>query len=634
MIIIGCSNISLSFGINKILDNITFNIQQGDKVGLVGVNGAGKSTLFKVISGILLPDTGGVYIARNQKLGYLEQNSGLNSSNNIWDELLTTCSHLMEMESRIKALEEKISMEKDHAVLSLYMEEYSELADKFEESGGYEYNSKIKGVLRGLGFSDSQFQNPIYTLSGGQKTRLSLAKLLLEEPDILLLDEPTNHLDIEAIEWLEDFLRGYAKCIIVISHDRYFLDVVTNRTIELENCECKIYNGNYSSFVKLKSIDREIQQKHFEMQQKEIARMEAFIEQQKRWNREKNIVAAESRQKAIDRMEKIEQPKNLPDKIRIKFRSSIISGNDVLFVENLSKEYPGKPLFNNINFQLKKNEKVFLLGPNGCGKSTLLKILAGKLDKSSGEFEYGHKIKLGYYDQEQEDLDENNTILEEVWNSNEKLTHTEIRNALASFLFKGEEVFKNISILSGGEKSRVSLVKLMLSGSNFLLLDEPTNHLDINSREILEESLQNFDGTILAVSHDRYFINKLATRIMEMQDTSLLDCNGGYSYYLEYRNKTKKSAQAETSEAQFSSSKLERMQSKEEKTRQKKLERQIAEAEQEIEAVEKRLSDIDSEMCLEEVFSDHIRVGQLQEEQRDLSGRLEELYSLWGQLTS
>ena len=631
MIILACSNISLSFGTDMILDNISFNIQQGDKVALVGVNGAGKSTLFKIITGCLQPDSGDIFMSKGLQFGYLDQNSGLDSDNSIWDELLSTYSDLIKMEERLKLLEKRISSEKDPEALGSLMREYDNLMEKFRRDGGYEYNSRVRGVLRGLGFDDSQFQLRIQALSGGQKTRLALAKLLLEEPDILLLDEPTNHLDINALEWLEDFLKNYRKGIFIISHDRYFLDAVTDRTIELENCQCASFQGGYSEYAKRKASDRVIRQKHYEQQQKEISRMEAFIEQQKRWNREKNIIAAESRQKAINRIEKLDAPKKLPDKIRIKFRSSIISGNDVLFVEALSKGFPGKQLFEDISFNLKRNEKVFLLGPNGCGKSTLLKILAGKLSQDSGAFEYGHKIVIGYYDQELEGLEDNRTVLEEVWNDNEKLSHTQIRNALAQFLFSGEEVFKPIHILSGGEKSRVALVKLMLSGANFLLLDEPTNHLDINSREALEDALLGFDGTILAVSHDRYFNKKLSTRVIEMSGRRLTDYKGDYTFYLEH----KRVLQNENGEnaSGLTASKQERMESKGDKTKRRKQEKQLEETEKDIEKLESRLSEIEAEMSGESVQSDHILLTVLVEEQETLKNRLDELYLLWTVLT-
>lgn len=634
MILLNCSNIALSFGTNTILENISFNVQEAEHVGLVGVNGAGKSTLFKIICGILQPDDGEVFIAKGSKLGYLEQSSGLDSEASLWEEVLSTFRPLLDMERKLKDLEQKISMENREPELSSLMKEYANLSERFASSGGYEYNSRARGVLRGLGFSDSQFDLKVNTLSGGQKTRLSLGKLLLEEPDILLLDEPTNHLDIGAIEWLEDFLKSYRKAVLVISHDRFFLDMTTHKTIELENRQCKTYECNYTEYVRRKKIDREIQQRHYENQQREIARMEAFIEQQRRWNREKNIIAAESRQKAIDRMEKVDAPKNLPNKVKMQFKAGLSSGNDVLFVESLTKEYPGKPLFKDINFDLRKDEKVFLLGPNGCGKSTILKIIAGRMEATGGSVEFGHKVKLGYYDQEQAELDKNNTVFDEVFEGNEKRGQTEVRNALASFLFTGEDVFKPISILSGGEKNRVALVKLMLSESNFMLLDEPTNHLDINSREVLEESLQNFEGTILAVSHDRYFINKLATRILEMNKNELIDLEGDYSYFQEHKARLKKAEQQNASaEAKVTEAKQDYLSAKEEKARQRKLEKQLKDTESEIEQVEARLTAIETEMLSEEVASDHVKLGQLHEEQASLQIRLEELYTLWGELT-
>lgn len=632
MIILTCNNLCMSFGTDIILDNVCFTLQNNEKAGLVGVNGAGKSTLFKLITSVLSPDSGDIFISKNLRIGYLDQNSGLESNNSIWAEMLLTYSSLTTMEKKLKLLEKSISQEKNDDRLRALMKEYDSLLERFSREGGYEYNSRIRGVLRGLGFDESQFELPIKILSGGQKTRLALAKLLLEEPDLLLLDEPTNHLDIGAIEWLEDFLKSYKKSVLVISHDRYFLDSVTSKTIELENCICTTYNGNYTLYAKEKAIAREIQKRHYEQQQKEIARMEAFIEQQRRWNREKNIIAAESRQKAIDRIEKLDAPKKLPSSIKINFSSSVVSGNDVLFVDKLTKNFPGKPLFNDISFDIKRNEKAFILGPNGCGKSTLLKILAGKIAQTSGNFEYGHKIVLGYYDQELEGLDDNNTVLEEVWNDNEKLTHTQIRNALAQFLFLGEDVYKTINILSGGEKSRVALTKLMLSGANLLLLDEPTNHLDINSREALEEALQSFDGTLLAVSHDRYFIRKLATRIIEMNGTGLSDYRGEYQYYLEHRIDNS-NGNASGSVQTVSAAKLERLESKEEKARKRRLEKQLTQCESDIKAVEARLSDIDKQMFDEASQSDHILLTQLSDEKAELEDKLEKLYEQWSELT-
>jgi ATP-binding cassette subfamily F protein 3 len=632
MIILSCNEISLSFGTEVILNKASFRLQHGEKAALVGVNGAGKSTLLKIITGELQQDSGDVFISKGLRIGFLDQYSGLESDNTIWSEMLMTYKSLISAEKRLKQLENDISTESDQDRLHSLMKEYDILLERFSRDGGYEYNSRIRGVLRGLGFEDAQFELPVRTLSGGQKTRLALARLLLEEPDLMLLDEPTNHLDINAIEWLEDFLKNYRKSALVISHDRYFLDTVTTRTIELENNECTEYDGNYTVYAKKKAEAREIQQKHYELQQKEIARMEAFIEQQRRWNREKNIVAAESRQKAIDRIEKIEAPKKLPGSIKLRFTSSMTSGNDVLFVEELSKSFPGKELFRDISFDIKRNEKVFILGPNGCGKSTLLKILSGKIPQTYGNFEYGHKIVLGYYDQELEGLDERNTVLEEVWNDNESLNHTQIRNALAQFLFVGEDVYKPISVLSGGEKSRVALVKLMLSGANLLLLDEPTNHLDINSRETLEEALLLFEGTLLAVSHDRYFIRKLASRVIEMTGSGIEDYKGGYQFYLDHR-RTQTIAESDDKSRTISLSKQEHIETKEERARRRKLEKQLASCETEISKTEARLASISDEMSREDALSDHVLLSALHNEHLELETRLEQLYNEWAELS-
>ena len=631
MIILSCNNISFSYGTDIILNSVSLRLQQGEKAGLVGVNGAGKSTLFKIITGQLKQDSGEIFISKDLRIGYLEQSSGLESDNTIWDEMLVTFSPLIKMENRIRQLATEMAGEKDESSLNSMMKEYDGLLERFSREGGYEYNSRIRGVLKGLGFEESQFGLHIRALSGGQKTRLALARLLLEEPDLLLLDEPTNHLDISAIEWLEDFLKNYRKSLIVISHDRYFLDTVTMKTFELENNKCTTYEKNYTGYAEQKARDREIQQKHYEQQQKEIARLEAFIEKQRQWNRQRNIIAAESRQKAIDRMEKTEAPDRLPDSINIRLQSSRASGNDVLSVKDLSKSFPGRQLFSGINFEVKKSERLFIVGPNGCGKSTLLKILAGKLHQDSGGFKYGHNVILGYYDQELEGLDDNNTVLEEVWNDNDWLTHTQIRNVLAQFLFTGEDVCKNIGVLSGGEKSRVALAKLMLSGANLLLLDEPTNHLDINSREALEEALLSYDGTIIAVSHDRYFMRKLATRVVEMANGGIADYKGGYAFYLEHRRDPEADRAAGRDRA-VTASKLEHLESKEDRARKRKLKKMLAECESEINRAEARLAAISVEMSREDALSDHILLTALHDEQTELENRLEELYRQWADL--
>lgn len=633
MIVLKCSNVSFSFGTNKIIDNASFTINEFEKTGLVGVNGTGKTTLFKIITGVYKPDSGNIFIAKNLKMGYLEQDSGLNPQNTVLGEILTVYSDLIESENKIRELEIEISNEKDQDKLNALIKQYDSISFNYANNGGYEYKSRSRGVLKGLGFNESQFFLAAETLSGGQKTRLALAKLLLSEPDLLLLDEPTNHLDISAIEWLEDFLKNYKKSVLVISHDRYFLDSVTSRTIELENCECTEYNGNYTEFIKKKAEQRKINQKHYDLQQKEFARIEAFIEQQKQWNRERNIIAARSRQKALDRIEKIKKPNKLPDKISIKFKSGVSSGKDVLFVRDLAMQYPTLELFKEINFIIHKSDRAFLIGPNGCGKSTLLKILAGVLEQTSGSVEYGHNVRMGYYDQEQETLSEENTIIEEVWDSNEKLTHTEIRDTLALFLFTGEDVFKSISTLSGGEKSRVALAKLMLSGSNFLLLDEPTNHLDIMSKEALESALLNFDGTILAVSHDRYFINKLGTRILEFNRLNLTDYIGSYSEYAAYKKDAAKEDNASGSE-KSTESKLEYLAAKEERARLRKLEKQLLDTESEIYSIEVDLETINNKMNDPAIQADHIVLTELHEQKTALKQKLSSLYSLWDELDS
>ena len=631
MIVLNCNNIGFSYGTDTIIKNISFSLQENDKAGLVGVNGAGKSTLFKIITGELHQEEGDLFISKDLVLGYLRQNAALNTENTLWEELLEVFDRLVSMEGTIKKIEKEISITTDQDKLDSLMKEYGKLTERFAYLGGFEYNSRIRGVLRGLGFLDSEFDSKVNILSGGQKTRLALAKVLLEEPDILLLDEPTNHLDIAAVEWLEDYLKSYKKCLLIISHDRYFLDSVTNRTIEIENKTSTFYNTNYSGYVKQKAVNREIQEKHYLLQQKEIARQEAIIEQQRRFNREKNIIAAESRLKALDRMVRLDKPQEAPDKVRMKFNQAMTSGNDVLELDSVSKAYGDKKLFDNISFKIRKAERVFLLGPNGCGKSTLLKILAGRLAASSGKFNFGAKVDLGYYDQEMEDLNEDNTVLDEVWSVNQKLIQTEVRSALAAFLFSGEDVFKKISVLSGGEKSRVSMLKLIFSEANFIILDEPTNHLDINSREILEAALADYEGTMLIVSHDRYFIDKLATRIIDIGVKPPVDCIGNYTYFASHYKKNISVQNAASEANPISEAKQSRIATKEERSRIRKLEKQLADTEKEIASVERRLGDIDNEMV--EAATDHMKLIELSEEKNSKERSLEELYAVWAEVT-
>jgi len=628
MVLLSCKNISYAFGGNVILKDISFDIKKDEKIGLVGINGAGKSTLLKILAGRLLHDSGTLEKSSKCTIGYLEQESVSKLTGTVIEEVTNVFSHLADMKKQLDNLAEKISAESDLAKQQKLLDEYANLSQEFEQSGGYEYRSRIRGVLAGLGFSEEQANLPVGALSGGEKTRLALAILLLREYDILLLDEPTNHLDINAIEWLESFLKEKSISMMIVSHDRYFLDNVVNKIIEIENGKSVTYNGNYTDFTKQKALNRKLQEKKYLEQQKEIARIEAFIQQQRQWNRQHNIIAAESRQKMLDRMEKVERPSRDPEKVRIRFKQGITSGNDVLTAYGLSMKYPGRTLFRNVDIDIKKNERIFLIGPNGCGKSTLIKILAGRLDKYEGKVEYGHKVKIAYFDQEHADLDESKTVLEEILTFDDESGLTRLRNLLAAFLFKGDDVQKPISVLSGGEKSRISLVKLVLSGANFLILDEPTNHLDIQSREVLENALLEYEGTLLCVSHDRYFIDKLATRIMEIKNEGIIDYKGTYSQYLDYKRKFIKNQQ-KTGGENISAGKLSHIRSKEERALRNKVERELVSTEQEIEHLENRITKIDEEMMSEENQSNHILLQQLHEEKLDLEKRLTELFSRW-----
>jgi len=627
LIILSASDLCVSFGVDVILNKISFGINEGDRVGVVGVNGAGKSMLFRAINEIIKPESGEVFIAKDKKLGYLEQNAGLVSHNQIFDEMALSFSELVQAEKRLSVLElHMMEPDCDEGEHMRRVTEYTALSEKFKANGGYEYKSRIKSALCAMGFGVEKHDLPVDTLSGGQKTRLALIKMLLSEPDILMLDEPTNHLDIASTEWLEEYLKAYKKTVIVISHDRYFLDKVTKKTLEIENRACKMYPCAYTEYVKRKEEDRKNDEKHFVQQQKEIARLEAFIENQRKWNRERNIIAAESRMKAIDRMDKLEKPKALPDKVSFCFRSGKekLLSDQMLEVMNLSKKYPGKTLFENLDFILHGSDRMFLFGANGVGKSTLLKILSGKLFADSGSFEYVKGIKIGYYDQEHQGLTPGNTILDELWNCYPDKKQSEIRGALARFLFCADDVYKKIEVLSGGEKARLTFAKLMLDEVNLLILDEPTNHLDASSREVLEEALNGYDGTLLAVSHDRYFISKLATRILEMRGDSYFDFKGGYEDFVQYNSK-KLSADAKVDlEKEQSGAKTEYLRTKQEKSDKRKLEKRISDTENEIMATEERLADIQKE--LEEASSDYRKTAALFEESEALNRRLEELY--------
>lgn len=625
MISVNCENLSLSFGAETVLENVSFALNEGDKLGIIGVNGAGKSSLFAMITGKYQPTSGEVFISKGKTVGILEQNIEYDSSRTILDEAINTFSDLLETEKELenlRAVSERTGSEAD-------AKRYSDCQERFTAGGGYEFRGRCRGILKKLSLPEALWDKPVSSLSGGQKTRLSLACLLLRDPDIILLDEPTNHLDTDALFWLESYLKASRKTILVISHDRYFLDSVVNRILEIENKKSRIWNGNYTGYVNQKAIDREIQERHYVNQQREIKRIEAYIEQQRRWNRERNIIAAESRQKLLDKMERVERPEALPDRIRMTFDSSGESGNDVMSVRGLAKSYPGKALFDSVSFEVKKHDRLFICGKNGCGKSTLIKILAGRISPDKGFASLGYNVKIGYYDQENQDLHPNNTVIDELWNAYPTMTETTVRNALALFLFRGDDISKKVSVLSGGEKARLTLARLMLSKMNLLILDEPTNHLDINSREVLENALSGFDGTIIAVSHDRYFINKLATRILDFGAASehhLFAFEGGYGKYLDYRRRYLTSPEEEAKkEAVVTASKEQYLNAKREQAEIRKSERRLKNLKDGIAATESRISEIGEEMTVCDPY-DHVKLAGLEKEQTELEDRLLSMY--------
>jgi len=622
MTAISLSGVCLEFGTDVILDKISFSLNEGDKLGIVGVNGAGKSTLFKIITGEYTATDGSVFISKDKTVGMLEQNTGLEGESTVLEEMLASFSELISDEARLESLQKQLEVTPADEEL---IRSYTSLADRFKRAGGYEFRSRCKGILKNLGFDERFHDLKISGLSGGQKTRLALARQLITSPDILMLDEPTNHLDIETLAWLEDFLSGYKGTLLVISHDRFFLDKVTTKTLEIENTHAELYNGNYSRFVTLKAENREIRERQYKNQQKEIARIEAYIEQQRRWNRERNIIAAESRQKALDRMVKIERPEDLPEKIRLTFTKSGESGNDVLTVKNLAKAYPNKPLFSDVSFLVKKRDRLFIAGPNGCGKSTLIKIIAEKLAADMGSYEYGYNVSVGYYDQENQNLDPENTVLDELWNCYEGLTQTEIRSALALFLFKGDDIEKKVSVLSGGEKARLTLCKLILSKMNLLILDEPTNHLDINSREALENALSEFDGTIIAVSHDRYFISKLATRVLDLGVKPALDFFGSYEQYKAHRAKMNASV-TESAPEVITDAKEQYLKAKEAAAEQRKLRTRMKKNAEETAKLEAELEQLNEKLADESIQADYVKVNELYTRQTEVEDRLMELY--------
>lgn len=623
MSILTCDNISYAIGVKEILTDVTFAVNQGAKVGVIGVNGAGKTTLFSIIRGALEASEGRVYLQKDTEIGCLEQiNDNKHFEKSIFDTAIEAFSDLLQMESQLSALRERIE-QNDHSLI----ERFTELNEQFLQKGGNEFRAKTASLLVKFGFSETAMHESAQVLSGGQKTKLLLAKLLLREPDIILLDEPTNHLDIEAIEWLENFVRNSKKTFLIVSHDRYFLDRVTTDTLEIEHCKCRMHSGNYSTFKEKKRRLIEAQLKHYEIQQKEIKRIEAFIENQRRWNREKNIIAAESRQKALDRMVKIDRPQDAPRGVTFRIAASTSRSEDVLSVRGLSKSYPGEKLFDNLSFELKHGARLFVTGANGSGKSTLLKILTGRESADGGVFELGYNQSIGYYDQEQQLLDPENTVLDELWGVYADKNMTEVRSMLASFGFRDEDVFKEVSVLSGGERARLSIAKMISCGVSLLILDEPTNHLDISSKEMLESALADYNGTVLAVSHDRYFIKALATDILELDKSKY---PAGYDlFHGNYDLFSEKHAQHEEeqkSNKRESVGKLSYEEAKRQKNRRRSAENRFAAVEREIEETENAIADKKREQESGEAASNYTLLNRLYEETEQLETHLAALY--------
>lgn len=667
--ILSCSNICKSFGENDILKQVSFHIEDHEKAAIVGINGAGKSTLLKVLIGKLNADDGVVTWAKGASIGYLAQHQDLEGAETIYDALLEVKKPVIQMEARIRSLElEMKSASSDE--LEAKLSEYSRLNHEFEMADGYSYQSEIIGVLKGLGFTEDEFSKPITALSGGQKTRVSLGKLLLTKPDILLLDEPTNHLDMESIAWLETYLRNYSGAVIIVAHDRYFLDRVVTKIIELDMGHCTVFSGNYSAYSDKKAMLRDAAIRAYLNQQQEIRHQEAVIAKLKSFNREKSIKRAESREKMLDKIERLEKPTQANDSMDIRLEPDVVSGNDVLTVTDLSKSFDTQTLFTNVDFEIKRGERVAIIGNNGTGKTTLLKIINGIIPADSGQIRLGSKVHIGYYDQEHQVLHMDKTLFQEIQDTYPNMNNTQIRNTLAAFLFTGDDVFKLIRDLSGGERGRVSLAKLMLSDANFLLLDEPTNHLDITSKEILESALNRYTGTVLYVSHDRYFINRTATRILDLTDGSFINYIGNYDYYLEKKEDVEaafaarqmaeagnnRTAGANGTQAQSVSAvsgvssassqapmtasaagsladgKMDWKAQKEEQARLRKRQNELKKVEDKIHELETRDGEIDELLSQEDVYTDVSRLMELNKEKESIQKELEVLYEKWEEL--
>lgn len=642
--ILSCNNITKTFGTDTILSDCSFHIEEREKAAIVGPNGAGKSTLLKIIMGRLPADDGTVTISKDKTLGYLAQHQNLSSDGTIYDELLSVKKDIIALEEKIRETEQQMKNATGEQLDTL-LDLYTKMNHQFELENGYAYQSEIVGVLKGLGFTEDDFSLPVSTLSGGQKTRVALGKLLLSRPDIILLDEPTNHLDMESIRWLENYLLGYNGSVIIVAHDRYFLDRIVTKIIEIENTHVTVFSGNYTAYADKKKILRNMQLKEYLNQQREIKHQQEVITKLKQFNREKSIKRAESREKMLDKLEVVDKPAEINDKMNIELNPSVISGNDVLSVSHLSKAFDDNTLFTDISFDIKRGERVALIGNNGTGKTTILKIINDILPADSGEIKLGSKVTIGYYDQEHHVLDPDKTLFDELQDAYPDLNNTQIRNTLAAFLFTNNDVFKYIRDLSGGERGRVSLAKLMLSNANFLILDEPTNHLDMVSKEILENALNSYTGTVLYVSHDRYFINTTATRIIELVGQTTVNYIGNYDYYIEKKDALTAAAlagkpadsssavSAAQKNAQKESAKADWKQSKEEQALLKKKKNELKKTEERITVIEDRLKAIEEESALPEVCTDTARLLELHKESTKLSEELDTLYEKWEELS-
>lgn len=627
MIILSCNNISKFYLANEILRDLSFSINEGDKVGIVGLNGSGKTTLFNILAKETPKDSGKIYTQKNLKIGYLKQHTQVESENTIFEECLKVFTPLINMEKKLRTLEKEISIESNKGeteTLQKFLEKYSTLSEEFSNQNGYGFKSEIKGTLKGLGFSEEDMEKKVNNLSGGQKSRLALAKMLLKNPDLLLLDEPTNHLDIEAISWLEKFLNDYKGSALIISHDRYFLDNVVERIFHLENLELKIYNGNYTEFMKKRKTQMEQLKKQYENQQKEIERQEEIIERFLNYGGQRYIRQAQSRQKLLDKIKRIDNPVSSSKKTKLVFEPKIKSGRDVLEVRSLAKSFNETQLFKDIDFNIYRGEKVGLIGPNGIGKTTLFKIILGNVSSTQGEITLGHHVNIGYFDQEQTNLNLNKTIIDEIWDENPELDYYQIRTYLSQFLFFGDNIFKEVGDLSGGERSRLALLKLMLSKSNFLLMDEPTNHLDIDSKEILEEALQNYNGTLFVISHDRYFLNTVTNKIFELSSKGIEEFLGNYDYYIEKKNQVEKNEEGNTKTR--TQIKLEKKKIKKKKEKERNMKKKILDLEKQILLSEEKIGEIDEKLANPNIYNDIEKVKKLTLEREKNQDFVEKLY--------